>query len=281
MIPSEITSIEDSLGYFICHLPTLNHARMIYYEKLRNEINLSPIRFNQLDSNPVRTDNLESCQIEADKRGLELRTNVHSIFWQYLPQNDTYWRVGKVENGIFNQFMDDVKPNLDWGFGEIGLNFSFFDSMEKFLESRFDILLWLEDDTQLGTNWFNQLTLLVRSIKFEFDVINLANCHDENSEKDKKLLTSNPLILLPYSTRGAHCIAITRSGAEKYIEFIRFYGPALGLDWILWNVRSPQTRDQKAIHFLAYFVNPRFTSICPWSNHYLDQSLSTIVHKGL
>lgn len=269
-------TIQD-LTYHILHIPSSNSRRRELSSSLFAQLEVSELRFRKLDASPVQLMSIEDCRRECEDRGFPFIEEIHQVFFMHTPQNNSYKVLGDWKGGVFYQYSNIRMPAPgNTRLGHISLNFSLDNILTSFMKSKYRLLLFLEDDAILSEDWCHQLELVLEAIDFEFDVLNLAGYSVFNEEVETLHRASNPRFLLPYRPANGHILLFSESGARKFHEFLKAHGPVLGADWILFNVRSPQIQDRAQIDFLTYFINPRLTSICPWSDHYLDTTISSI-----
>lgn len=264
------------LAYYVCVVPTENQNRLIRRRSLFESLKNAQFEGAILDKLVSPSEWIQSYQEAFDaltRHNLPAKRIMHSVIWMYHPQTDKYFPIGDWDSLGFRQYKNVLhfEPS-----GVVGLNLSFYKVMREFLNTKKEGLLWLEDDAVLDRNWTKNLMRLLSRAPSDWHVINLAEYPNyTNSIRDEHKLEALDFYL-PYAPNRSHCILISRTGADKFMKFLELHGSILPLDWILFNVRSPEVRDRDPIYFNTYFINPDTVKICPWSSHYADPSLTTI-----
>ena len=266
-----------NIACYVCFVPTDNLSRLSRREDLFKKISNS--RFNGLSLESLQSTSewirsLDEAFNALERFNLPTQRMLHSVIWMYHPQTQNYFPVGDWDFGQWRQYTNVLHYNLG---GLVGVNLSFYKAMNEFLSTSNQSCIWLEDDTVLTDKWEIDVMRCLERAPSNWDVINLAEYTNFGTSIGQLHQLANEMFVLPYSASRCHCILISRAGAQKFLEFLQLHGSILPLDWILFNVRSPEVRDIEPVYFDTYFVNPHSVKICAWSSHYADSSLTTIV----
>jgi GR25 family glycosyltransferase involved in LPS biosynthesis len=154
-----------------------------------------------------------------------------------------------------------------WKFGELGIWASTITAVKKFLQTDYEYLLILEDDIDIATSFREHLKECIDYLGTDFDIFMFFNPENnmgpdgEFNPEDIGIATQNAINL---------CYVITRSGAQKTIDYVKNNKISSPIDWHYFNFHYPNFRDP---YYKTLSITKRSKKSC-WFG--VDFSKSTI-----
>lgn len=143
-------------------------------------------------------------------------------------------------NNVFN-----LKPKIKFKLGEVGVWASNIVAINKFIESEYDVLMLMEDDIEINSNFYELLSEYLQSIPEDWDIFsyfvhpNQFPRYNYSNGKDE--------LVLAYQDWSMLCWLLTKSAAKKIIDDVDQNGIDMPIDWYIF--RQPEK-------FKAYSLSP-------------------------
>lgn len=143
--------------------------------------------------------------------------------------------------------------------GEIGLYLSGYRALKNFLASKYEYLLWIEDDNIANYYLDQNLPLYFSKIDFDFDFISVGVRHYHFNIYDPSIFDfGHDIFCKIYQPMGGDALLFSRQGAENVIKLIDEYKLVYPWDWLLLNIRSD---NYPVPELAAYALKPHFPQL--------------------
>jgi hypothetical protein len=218
---------------------------MAGYEKLLNDM---PKELHHFPASTVHLKDMEDINLRAKEfNHIKLFHYEYDSVW-----NQYNYRVGG-NDGSFNN------PKFPKKSGEIGLYFSIYKTFKRFLNSDYDYLIWLEDDTEVMPDIMENLKEYLSHVDFDFDVISLG-MQDYQHEFYEEYLENinNKYLCKVYQVFYAGSLMFSRKGIYKLISDLDANGLSYPLDWYICNIRNNAV---DTVRFDTYNIKPEYPSL--------------------
>jgi hypothetical protein len=230
----------EKIAYSICHVPSNSDIRMQNYENL---LNAMPKELHIFPPSVVHLKNSADYKIATQKFN---KINIKNYLYPEVsnPYNQTV-------RGGDGPYKNIQFPNSN---GEIGLYFSAYSTFKRFLTSKFEYLIWIEDDSVVMPNFKNNLTECLNNVNFQFDLISLGmQQYQLNYYQPYYEDFGNEYFSKVYQVFWAGGILFSRNGIQKIINDLETNGIAYPFDWYLYNIRA---KNLQPISFDAFNIKP-------------------------
>jgi len=149
---------------------------------------------------------------------------------------------------LYDSFVNnvfDLKPHFEFKFGEMGVWASNIVALNKFIKSDYDVLMLMEDDIEIGENFYELLSEYLNVIPKDWDIFSYF-VHPNQFDRYTNI-SSKDEIVLAYQDWSMLCWLITKPAAEKMIDDISKNGIDMPIDWYIF--RQPEK-------FKSYSLSP-------------------------
>jgi GR25 family glycosyltransferase involved in LPS biosynthesis len=149
----------------------------------------------------------------------------------------------KYNNFVNNVF--DLKPHFEFKFGEMGVWASNIVALNKFIESDYDVMMLMEDDIEISSNFYELLSEYLNVIPDDWDVFSYF-VHPNQFARYTNVNRKDEVVLA-YQDWSMLCWLIKKPAAIKMIEDISRNGIDMPIDWYIF--RQPEK-------FKSYSLSP-------------------------
>jgi GR25 family glycosyltransferase involved in LPS biosynthesis len=147
------------------------------------------------------------------------------------------------DNFVNNVF--DLKPHFEFKFGEMGVWASNIVALNKFIKSDYDAIILMEDDIEIGNDFYELLSEYLNVIPEDWDIFSYF-VHPNQFDRYANLNNKDEVVLA-YQDWSMLCWIINKPAAIKIIEDISRNGIDMPIDWYVF--RQPEK-------FKSYSLSP-------------------------
>lgn len=149
---------------------------------------------------------------------------------------------------LYDSFVKNVfnlNPNFEFKFGEMGVWASNVVAINEFIESDYDVLMLIEDDIQINSNFYELLSEYLNVIPKDWDVFSYF-VHPNQFDIYTDINNKNEIVPA-YQDWSMLCWLINKNAAKKIIDDISKNGISMPIDWYIF--RQPEK-------FKSYSLSP-------------------------